>query len=174
MSIPAYMTLELAEQGEISEGAGGEDSIGTLAEPTDNEDIENAIKVIAFNKIIHMPTTPGYGASGVRQHQGIKITKLFDSSSPLLYRALCTGEQINKMTINWYRIEEGAEFPEEPYYVHEIERAVVTRIDAVMPDSTNPASASLQPMEQVSFTYKAITETHAAGTEGIDDLDGEA
>lgn len=173
MPIPAYMTIELAEQGEISEGAGGEDSIGTLAEPTDNEDIENAIKVVAFEKIIHLPTTSGFGASGLREHKGIKITKIFDASSPLLYQALCTGEQVNTITINWYRIEEGEEFPEEPYYVHEIERAVVTRIDSYMPDCTDPANESFQPMEDVWFTYKAITETHAAGTEGIDDLDGE-
>jgi type VI secretion system secreted protein Hcp len=166
--IPAYMTIELADKGDISEGACSEDSIGTMAV----EAKEDTIQVQAFNQVIHLPVVPSQGkASGPRIHKGIKITKVFDKASPLLYQALCDGEQIAELNIEWYRINAAGE--PEHYYSHTLRDAVITRIEAFMPDCQNPKNNMFTHMENIWVNYKAIEVAHeVCGTAGADEWGG--
>ena len=170
MPIPAYMTIELADQGEVSEGCCSDESVGTMA----LEAQEDTIQVQAFEQLVHVPIVPAWGkASGPRVHKGMKITKVFDKSSPLLYQALCKGEQIVELEIQWYRIDTAGE--PEHYYTHTISNAVITKIEAYMPDCQDPANEMFTHMENVWINYKAIEVAHEiSGTAGADEWGGEA
>jgi type VI secretion system secreted protein Hcp len=105
--------------------------------------------------------------SGPRLHKPLVITKIFDQSSPLLYMALTTGERL-QCEIEWFRTD--MEGKQELYFTHELEDAVITNIQAYMPNCQDPTLKHFTHLERVSFTYRKIKWTHDVGsTEGEDD-----
>jgi len=164
MPIPAYMSVEGVTQGMITEGALSEDSVGS----TFQEGHDEQFMVQAFEHNIIIPRDVHSGQpSGQRVHQPLKVTKVFDKSSPLLYQALVTGESLN-CVIEWYRTS--SEGTQEHYFSHELEGAVIVDIKAVMPNCQDPAMAQFTHLEEISFSYSSITWTHeVGGTEGNDD-----
>jgi type VI secretion system secreted protein Hcp len=164
MPIPAYMTIEGATQGDITAGAMSETSVGISFQ----EDHEDEILVQAFSHNIVIPRDPQSGQpTGQRIHQPMKITKVFDQASPLLFQALTTGERLTSVEIKWYR--NTAEGALEHYFTVELEDAIIVDIVAFMPNCLDPSQAHFTHMEEVSFTYSKITWTHeAAGAMGSD------
>jgi|TARA_B110000971_G_scaffold62773_1_gene64161 type VI secretion system secreted protein Hcp len=162
MPMPAYMSIEGVSQGPITEGCTGE-SAGSDA----NETHEDEFQVQAFKHTITIPRDIQTGQpTGPRRHGAMTVTKCFDSSSPLLYNALCTGERL-ECEINWFRISDDGE--EEHYFTMELEGAVVVDITAAMANVKDLASESSSHMEEVSISYKSIKWVHEiASTEGED------
>ena len=165
----AYMTLEGVSQGEISEGASSEDSIGTLSKA----DQEDTIQVLEFEHHLHLPTNRMTGKpSAPRQHGDFTVTKYLDKSSPQLLQAMASGEQITQCEIKWFRTS--VEGEQEHYFTTLIEEATVTNVDTLLPTCIDPNLSDLTHMERVTFRYKKITWTHeVAGTSGSDSWDGE-
>lgn len=160
MPIPAYMTIEGESQGDMSEGALSEESVGTLWQ----EDHEDEIMIEAMEHEIYLPRDRQSGQpSGQAVHNPLKVTKIFDKSSPLLYNALVSGESLT-VEITWYRTS--AEGMQEEYFTHTLEDARVVNINAIMPNCLDPAMESFTHMEEVSFSYKGINWEHTAGVEG--------
>lgn len=164
MPIPAYMSVEGVTQGLITEGALTEDSVGNMYQ----EGHEDSFMVQAFEHNISIPRDSQSGQpSGTRLHMPLKVTKVFDKSSPLLYQALVTGESL-ELEIEWYRTS--SEGTHEHYFTHLIEGAIVVDMKAMMPNCQDPNMAQFTHLEEVSFSYSTITWTHEiAGTEGNDD-----
>src|SRR5690606_37497336 len=82
MPMPCYLTLEGENQGKI-EGS------------CEVSGHQGKILIQAVEHIIELPKNPQSGLpSGKRQHLGITLTKEIDKSSPKLYQALCSGEQL--------------------------------------------------------------------------------
>ncbi|HEX6550993.1 MAG TPA: Hcp family type VI secretion system effector [Gammaproteobacteria bacterium] len=164
MPIPAYMKIEGVTQGNITEGANSEESVGNIYQ----EDHADEVLVQAFEHDISIPRDPQSGQpTGTRVHHPMKVTKIFDKSSPLLYQALVTGERLN-VTIDWYRTS--TEGTHEHYFTMALEDAVIVEMKAFMPNCQDPAMSHFTHLEDVSFTYRKITWTHnVAGTEGSDD-----
>jgi len=164
MPIPAYMSVEGVTQGLITEGALTEDSVGNMYQ----EGHEDSFMVQAFEHNISIPRDSQSGQpSGTRIHMPLKVTKVFDKSSPLLYQALVTGESL-ELEIEWYRTS--SEGTHEHYFTHLVEGAIVVDMKAMMPNCQDPAMAQFTHLEEVSFSYSTITWTHEiAGTEGNDD-----
>jgi type VI secretion system secreted protein Hcp len=162
MAIPAYMTIEGENQGEISSGALSEDSVATYTQ----EGHEDEIMIYAFQHNVPRGTSEQNGQiASMPAMKPIEITKMIDKSSPLLHNALTSGEQLT-VTINWYRISSSGE--EEVYYVMEIEDAVLVDIQTVLPSIGDPNMSHLTHMEVVYINPGAVTWTHeAAGTEGM-------
>lgn len=161
MAIPAYMTIEGQNQGDISSGALSEDSVGTATQ----EGHEDEIMIQAFTHNVPRGTNDQSGQiTSMPAMKPMKITKFIDKASPLLHNALTTGEQLT-VEINWYRISASGE--EELYYVMELENAVLVDIETVLPSVGDPSMAHLAHMEVLHINPGAITWTHeAAGTEG--------
>ena len=161
MAIPAYMTIEGQNQGDISSGALSEDSVGTATQ----EAHEDEIMIQAFTHNVPRGTNDQSGQiTSMPAMKPMKITKFIDKASPLLHNALTTGEQLN-VEINWYRISASGE--EELYYVMELENAVLVDIETILPSVGDPSMAHLAHMEVLHINPGAITWTHeAAGTEG--------
>ena len=165
MPTPAYLSIEGATQGKITEGAFTLDSVGNIYQ----EGHENEILVQAFNHTVTVPTDPQSGQpTGQRVHAPLTITKVFDKSSPLLYNALTTGETLPTCEIKWYRTSAAGK--QEHYFTIKLEDAIITNITAHMPNCQDPQQAHFTHLEDVSFNYRKVTWTHEiAATSGSDD-----
>ena len=161
MAIPAYMTIEGENQGDISAGALSEDSVGTNTQ----EGHEDEIMVRAFSHNVPRGTDQQNGQiTSMPAIKPLKITKMIDKASPLLHNALTSGEQLT-IAIEWYRISAAGE--EEMYYAIELENAVLVDIETILPDVGDPETSQLAHMEILYINPGALTWTHdAAGTEG--------
>ena len=165
MPTPAYLTIEGATQGNITEGAFTEDSVGNVYQ----EGHENEILVQGFTHNVTVPTDPQSGQpTGQRVHGPLIITKVFDKSSPKLYQALTTGEKLTKCELKWYRTSVGG--TQEHYFTTILDDAIITDITAHMPNCQDPSKAHFTHLEDVAFSYRKITWTHEIGsTSGSDD-----
>jgi len=164
MPTPAYLYVKGKVQGEITKGAMSEESVATMAQSGhDNEAL-----VLALTHDVNIPRDPRSGSpTGQRVHTPVIITKVFDKSSPLLYKALVTNEILSEVTIKWYRPSTSSGM--EHYFTHKLEGATVVDIKAIMPNCQDPGQAHFTHLEEVSFAYEKITWTHVLGkTEQMD------
>jgi type VI secretion system secreted protein Hcp len=144
MAVHAYLSLKGAKQGDMKGSCDQEGHVGEIL-------------VHAFEHAIIRPTDAASGqATGRAVHEPFKIVKIFDRSSPLLYNSLSMGEELQGK-LKWYRI--GRSGMEEHYFTIELQSAVVSGMAPYMKMSLDPAYKHYEHMEQVSFTYQAITWT---------------
>jgi type VI secretion system secreted protein Hcp len=156
MPMPAYMEVTGEKQGKIE---GSVDQAGR----------ENTILIDGMEHEIYIPRDRQSGTStGVRVHNPLIITKVFDKSSPKLYQALCTGEHMTEVVIKWYRIAPTGQ--EEHYFTTTLEDAIVVSMKPNMPNCLDPTMESFSHMEDVAFTYRKVKWTwEADGIEAEDD-----
>lgn len=158
MALPAYISITGKKQGLITRDALTKESVGS-AYQSDHKD--EAI-VQAFSHQIVKPYDPQTGMpTGMRTHQSVIVTKVFDRASPLLQQALCTGEVIESVVINWYRTTNGVQ---ELYYTTTLENAEIVHIKDYMHNCQDTANAHFTHLEDVHFNYRKITWTHNVST----------
>jgi len=164
MPIPAYMKITGAKQGDMSAGASSANSIGALAQRSH----EDEILVQAIGLHVTKPVDPQTGqATGVRRHRPTVFTKLMDKSSPLLWQALCSGEQLTIECVYFRTAQSGGV---EKYFTVKWSEALLVDGKAYYPLAISPANAAIPHLEDWSFSYKKIEWTHSiAGTSGADD-----
>lgn len=164
MPTPAYLSIEGASQGKISEGAFTADSVGN----TYQEGHEDQCLIQAFTGNVTVPTDPQSGQpTGLRSHRPASFTKVFDKASPLLWQALATGEVL-QLEMDFYRVSTTG--TQEKYYTIKWEDAVLVDGKNYVPNCLDPENASFGHMEDWSFVYRKVTWSHAkANTEGSDD-----
>lgn len=145
MPMPAHMTMEGENQGNIEGSCEMQGREGTML-------------VEAFNHEVRIPRDPQTGLStGKRIHNALSIVKVFDKATPKLYQALCTGEHMKNVTIKWYRIDPTGK--EQHYFTHKLTDAIIVAVRPWMPNCLDPATESFTHMEEVMFTYKQISWT---------------
>ncbi len=164
MAQPFYMTVSGESQGDLHPGATDVDSLGNLSRSSHKDEIQCQ----AFELDIAAPTDPQSGQpTGKRVHHGLKVTKVFDKSSPLLFQALAKSERITEAAFNFYRT--APDGTEELYYVVTIKNATVIAIKGIQPNALDPSNGPFLPMEEVTFAYKDIEWSHeVASTSGAD------
>ena len=120
---------------------------------------EDAIEVFGF---CHEITTPVDAASGLptekRQHKPLIVVKRIDKSTPLLQKALVNNEQLDEMTLSFFRIDPGTGGFQQ-YYTITLSEARVVSVKAISQDLSNN-SDTYPTMEEVSFVYQKITWTY--------------
>ncbi|WP_339446908.1 Hcp family type VI secretion system effector [Pseudomonas sp. EA_5y_Pfl2_R50] len=165
MATPAYMSITGEKQGLITAGAFTADSVGN----TFQEGHEDEVMVQAFHHDVIIPRDPQSGQpTGQRVHKPVKITKVFDKSSPLLQAALTSGERLSKVEIKWFRTS--AQGTQEHYYTTVLEDAILVSAKDYMHNCQDPATACFTHLEDIEMTYRKITWTHeVSGTSGSDD-----
>ena len=147
MALNAYLLLKGQKQGDIK---------GSVTQ----KGREGTILVIAASHEIMAPVgnAPGSGAAvGKIIHKPFVITKEVDKSSPLLYQAMVTNENITEWQLNFYAA--GATGVEKNNYRVELINALITDIRFVMPDNKITELAKLNPYEEIEFVYQKITWT---------------
>jgi type VI secretion system secreted protein Hcp len=138
---------------------------------------EGAIEVLAFHHEVVTPRDTATGqASGRRQHQPIRIVKEVDRATPLIAKALYEGAVLI-VTVEFYRTR--ADGTEERYYTYELKEVIISNISVLgyNPEEVQPAATQrtlvvahvlerdtrAHFMEEVTFTYKTITQGHVSG-----------
>jgi len=165
MPTPAYLTLQGTKQGLMTAGTFTQDSVGNIFQ----EGHEDEILVQAFDHQVIIPRDPQSGQpTGQRVHKPLKITKVFDKSSPLIFTALTSGERLKECTLKWFRTS--ASGTQEHYYTIKLEDAIIVDVQSSMANCQDPNMAHFTHLEDVYFTYRKITWTHeVSGTSGSDD-----
>lgn len=156
MPMPCHMNVEGTAQGAI-EGS------------CEMEGRENTILVYAMNHDIHIPRDPQTGlASGKRVHGPLTVVKEVDKSSPKLYQALCTGENLTTVNLKYYRISPDG--TEEHYFTTTLENAIVVEMKPYMPVAFLAENEPYRHMEELSLTYRKVKWTwEVDGIEAEDD-----
>ena len=163
MPIPAYLKITGATQGEISKGALSQESVGTFAQSSH----EDEILVQETHLHVTKPVDSQSGqVTGVRQHKPVVFTKIMDRTSPLLWQALCSGEQLD-IELVYFRTSQGGK--QEKYFTVKWSEALLVDGKAYYPLAISPDNAAIPHLEDWSFSYKKIEWTHdIAGTSGAD------
>ena len=149
MATPAYMSITGEKQGLITAGAFTADSIGNSYQ----EGHEDQVMVQGFSHEVIIPRDPQSGQpTGQRVHKPLRITKVFDKSSPLLLQALTSGERITEVVIQWFRTS--ASGTQEHYYTTTLEDAIIVDMKDYMHNCQDPANSHFTHLEDVQFTYR--------------------
>lgn len=146
MPLTGYLNLEGNNQGKIE---------GDCTQ----KGHEKWILVYAVDHSVEIPRDLHTGLpTGQRLHKPLTITKKTDPSTPLLFQACATGEQMKKWVLDYIRINEKGQ--EELYYQVSLENAIVVSIHHYKPNTLDEANKQFYDMEEVSFTYEKITWEH--------------
>jgi type VI secretion system secreted protein Hcp len=142
---------------------------GMMDGECNRKDLAKWIECLAFRHEISSPRDPHTGqATGHRQHHLLTITKEFDSSSPMLCKALVMNEKLKLVTIKWYRPSPTG--VEQHFYTMKLENAFVCGVKPWIPNVLDPVHKTYTNMEDISFVYGKIQWTHeVAGKEAEDD-----
>ncbi len=122
----------------------------------------------ALEHKVEMPRSPQTGLpTGRRVHGPLTITKYFDVASPVLFSALCSGEQMNEVVCSfWQKKVDGGE---EEYYKITLNDAIIVSIRPWISNVLLPENQNLQHMEDVAFTYSTIKWEHTLGSKEASD-----
>ncbi|WP_313824942.1 Hcp family type VI secretion system effector [Leclercia sp.] len=146
MAIPAYLWLK-------------DDGGALIKGSVDIEKREYSIEVKGFHHNLMIPTDNATGkVTGTRIHSPMLIVKDFDSSSPYLYKAVATGQNLESAEIKWYRINDAG--LEAEYFNMMLEGVRIVSISPVMATGDNPNENH---METVELRYEKITWKHSDG-----------
>jgi type VI secretion system secreted protein Hcp len=144
MAIPAYLFLK---------DDGGADIKGSV----DVRDREGSIEITGFGHSLRIPTDDNTGKlTGTRIHGAMTIEKIFDSSSPYLYKAVATGQRLQSAEIRWYNINDAGQ---EAEYFNMLLEGV--KVVSVSPSMVN--EEKLNHIEHVCLRYEKITWKYCDG-----------
>ena len=154
MALNAYLHLKGQKQGVIS---------GSVTQ----KGREGKIMVIAVSHEIVSPRDPQSGLpTGRRIHKPFVITKELDKSSPLLYNALCSNENITEFELQFFspKLTAGSGTGMEVNnYTVKLVNANIADIRFTMLNNKNPELMKYAEYEEVAFTYQKITWTWTDG-----------
>lgn len=146
MAIPAYLWLK-------------DDGGALIKGSVDVQGRDYSIEVKGFHHNLMIPTDDATGKiTGTRIHSPMLIIKDFDSSSPYLYEAVATGQNLASAEIKWYRINDAGQ--EAEYFNMLLEKVRVVSISPAMATGNNPNENH---METVELRYEKITWKHCDG-----------
>lgn len=135
----------------------GESSINSL-------DRSGTIECIDFSYGVTTPREPATGAlTGRRQHRPVKIRKRIDKTTPVLLKALCRNEKVEKAVFNFYRPSPDGSGDEEMFYSIELTEGYVDSIEQVSNDAMMSGVEAPPVTELVSFVFRNITWTYTNG-----------
>jgi type VI secretion system secreted protein Hcp len=121
---------------------------------------ENTIECLKFEHTVQTPRETGSGmATGKRVHSPITITKRYDRSTPLLYKALAQNEKIDA-TIKFYRPNPTGDGTTEQFFTIELKNGRISSIKSLLPYVLDPNTSMSPNLEEVSFVYQTIIWTY--------------
>lgn len=164
MAHHAFITINGANQGDISKGAGASDSIGNLSQAAHQDEI----LVFSFSMNAVVPTDPSSGnVVGTRRHQPATFTKPLDKSSALLWQALADGESLT-IELHLYRTAVTGSL--EHYHTIKYSDAKLTEALLTQPDVLDETNSHRGEYDTISFSYGKVEHTaEKAGTTSSDD-----
>lgn len=145
MAMTSYLKVTAKDQGEIK---------GDCAQ----EGREDLILVYGFDHKVTIPRDTHTGLpTGQRVHKPLEIVKHKDKSTPGLFQACCSGEQMD-IEMNFYRITDAGK--EEHYFTIKLETAIIVEMQEYNPLTFLSENEPYKDMEKVMFTYEKIIWTY--------------
>jgi len=115
------------------------------------------IDVLGFAYAVVSPRDAATGqATGKRQHEPLVITKAIDKSTPLLFQALVTNENLPEVTIEFYRPQ--ANGTESLYYKIKLTNATISSLH-----QSDEGKNGLKPYETLELVFQKIETTWTDG-----------
>ncbi|MFL6896811.1 Hcp family type VI secretion system effector [Enterobacter roggenkampii] len=137
------------------------DDAGSLIKGScDVQDREGSIEIRGLTHNLSIPTDPLSGRlTGTRKHAPFLFEKEIDSSSPYLYKAVATGQNLKKVEIRYYRINDAG--LEVEYFKTEQDCVKVVSISPIVNDTRHcPGTGHL---ESIQLRYEKATWTYCDG-----------
>lgn len=154
MALNAYLKLKGQKSGQIK---------GSVIQ----KGRENTIEVNAYAHEIVSPRDPASGlATGKRMHKPFVITKELDKSSPVLYQAMVTNENISEFELKCFAPNKAAATgagAETNHFTVKLTNAHISSIRSVMRNNNDVELAKFPVEEEISFTYQKIEWTWVDG-----------
>jgi type VI secretion system secreted protein Hcp len=149
MALTAYLKVTGKSQGEIK---------GDAPQGGDKKD---RILVYGIEHEVEIPRDTHSGLpTGQRIHKSLTITKHKDQATPKLFKACCTGENVD-IELDNYRIK--ADGSEEKYFTIKLEEGIIVSVKEYTPLTFLPDNKPYHDMEEISFSYSKITWTYNDG-----------
>lgn len=124
--------------------------------------------IVEFSHQVYSPVDVQEGTvTGSRVHGTAEVTKEIDTASPSLYQACCTGQTLDQIVIDFYKITPAGK--EEIYYTITMSGVKVASVTNNVPNTKDPSFEKLNHQERVSFLYEKINWKHADGYEYEDE-----
>ena len=125
---------------------------GIPGDSTDSKH-KNQIEVLSFSSGVSMPTGPrSFSGSAPNERASLSdmsITKVVDSSSPALFKAVCTGQNIASATLTVNRSDtKGGKIP---YLVYKLKDVIMSSYQCSGSDGSG------LPVESFSMNYAKIS-----------------
>jgi type VI secretion system secreted protein Hcp len=117
----------------------------------DLKEREKWIPIFGANHGVKLPTTANGLPNGSAQYLPIEILKQIDHTSPTFNQLLASGEILNEITIQWYKVD-ALTAQEIPYYSQTLKGVTVNMVSVSLQDAQDALL-----MERVSFMYEEIT-----------------
>lgn len=153
-TIPAHAAVSISLS--LSDSAGnpiaGENSQQSLGR-------ENTIECFFFSTHVGYPIDPA--ASLVLGDA--QCVKNIDKSSPKLMQLLSTKDNLSLARFRFFRPNPSGDGTLEQFYTIELREAHIVDVRPWLPNTTDPATAGLPPMEAVTFDYGHITTIYTNG-----------
>jgi type VI secretion system secreted protein Hcp len=125
----------------------------------DVQDREFSIEFKGFHHNLSTPTDNLTGKpTGKRIHSPLMVVKEFDYSSPYLYKAVATGQQLKSAEFKFYKINDAGQ--EVEYFNITLDGV---RIVSVSPSMAAPGDTNNNHLEAVELRYEKITWKHVDG-----------
>jgi type VI secretion system secreted protein Hcp len=120
---------------------------------------QNTIEAVGYTHMLVTEPNPDTGIAGkVRDHFPVTILKRIDKSSPRLFKAWCTHEELEGI-FKFYRPNPNGDGTTEQFYIVVLRGAFISGIRQEVLNCLEPATSNLPPVERISFTYGDIRET---------------
>lgn len=154
MALNAYLTIR------------GEKS-GTIQGSVTQKGREGKIAVIAVSHSIVSPRDPQSGLpTGQRMHKPFVFTKELDKSTPILYQALCTNENLREVRFEFWSAQTAGRTgvgAEVQHYTVKLTDANIASIDFRQLNVKDPELARFAEYEEIALTYRRIEWTWTDG-----------
>ena len=125
---------------------------------------EGTIECSSFGENSYTPIDAASGLpAGVRQHRPITITKRVDKSSPRLWQAMVTSEQVESAEFRFFRPDSSGSGAEEHFLTILLEGGFIASMSVGSQDVITGGANAPPPMESVAFTFETITWTYEVG-----------
>ena len=123
---------------------------------------EGTAEALAFDYYVSIPADANTGQlTSVRKHGVAQITKTYDRASPILFDVCCRGATLQKVCIDWYRINDRGE--EENYFSHVLSGVKVVKFHQHMAHVKQAENDEVDHQETVSFRFRKIELIHPEG-----------
>lgn len=132
----------------------------------------DTIEVLSFEQTIKTAyERASLRATGRRIYVPLRFTKRIDRSSPLLRQALLQNQEVAG-SFRWFRNNASGDGTTEHFFTLAFTGGRITQATLRLPDTLDPASTNLPPLEDIELVFNGVTWTYEpGGVETNDSLD---